>query len=56
MVLKYFSKFVRINVTKWYQKKYIRGNMPFLNKELSSAHTKKNTIKKSLSQKKILSK
>ena len=40
MVLKNFSQFVSIHLTKWHQEKiYIRGNnMPFFNKELSSGH------------------
>ena len=42
MVLKKFSKFVSIHLTKWHQeKKYIRrNNMQFFNKELYSAHKK----------------
>ena len=39
------------------RKKNMRGNnMPFFNKELSSAHTKKSATKNLLSQEKILSK
>ena len=42
MVLKNLSKLVSIHLTKWHQgKKFIRGNnIPFFNKELSSARKK----------------
>ena len=57
MVLQNFPK-LSTNLTKWHQeKKHMRGNnMPFFNKELSSAHTKKSETKNLLSQEKILSK
>ena len=47
MVSQNFSKFVWTHLTKWYhEKKYIRGNnMPFFNKELSSAHKKRTQLR-----------
>ena len=50
MILKNFSKFVSIHLTKWHQEKKGGNNIPFLIKNYL-AHTKKNATKKSLPQK-----
>ena len=47
MVLQNFSKFVWTHLTKWHQEKKIHSgnNMPFFNKELSSAHKKRTQLR-----------